>query len=131
MTSDVTADTHHRGLMIRDPSKAGLFLAGYEAYWPSPHAPGRSLAWKTEPPARSGRGHQSRPTKSKSAEIPKLVALIKTKVHASDPVHFPYLRANGPINPSPGDWLLSHMNMEACRDFRCEDHHSSPGLDHL
>ena len=75
MISDVTAITPHRGLMIRDPSKAGLFLAGYEAYWPSPRAPGLPLAWKTEPPARSGRGHQAGPTKSKNTEIPKLVAL--------------------------------------------------------
>jgi hypothetical protein len=72
------------------------------------------------PDDRSGRGHQARPTKSKSAEIPKLAALIKTKVHASDPLHFPYLRANGPINPSPRNWLLSHLNMEACPDFRAE-----------
>jgi hypothetical protein len=50
MISDVTVITPHRGLMIRDPSKAGLFLAGYEAYWPGPRAPGLPLAWKGKPP---------------------------------------------------------------------------------
>ncbi len=34
MIFDVTAITPHQGLIIRDPSQAGLVLAGYESYWP-------------------------------------------------------------------------------------------------
>jgi hypothetical protein len=39
MIFDVTAITPHQGLIIRDPSQAGLILAGYESYWPWPLRP--------------------------------------------------------------------------------------------
>ena len=64
----------------------------------SPNAPRKTGVVAHQHP---GRRHQPGPTRSKSTDIPKLVALRKTKARASDPVRFPYLRANGPINLSP------------------------------
>jgi hypothetical protein len=39
MIFNVTAITPHHGLIIRDPSQAGLILAGYEPHWPWPLRP--------------------------------------------------------------------------------------------